>query len=63
MLGPEVAMLTEFHSPPTEPESRDHHLAQAELGAEDREEAHRQDTEEVEEEHHQDGIRESQKKD
>lgn len=52
--------LTEFHRPPSKPESREHHLAQPKGWTKTREEAHGHNTEEVEKETDQNGINEAQ---
>nr|POE62783.1 hypothetical protein CFP56_03687 [Quercus suber]POE62785.1 hypothetical protein CFP56_03689 [Quercus suber] len=63
MLGqicphPTVKLMepTELHAPPTEPETGQNHLAQAEFGAQGREITDRRDTDEVEEEHDKHGV-------
>lgn len=54
---------TEFDTPPTEPETGNHHLAQAEFSTENREEADSQDTEQVEEQYGQNTVDETAVKD
>lgn len=53
-------MLTDFHGEPSKPETRQNHLAQSEWRSEARKEAHRQDTQQIEEQTHQNGIDKSQ---
>lgn len=52
--------LTELDGPPSEPETREHHLAQTEGGTEAGEETHGQNSQQVEEEANEDGINEAQ---
>lgn len=50
---------TEFDTPPTEPETGNHHLTQAEFRTEDGEVTHGQNTEQVEEQNGQDTVDET----